>query len=503
MPGHPKTAVNETDNSLIKSLLKSSSLYAFSGILRHSVSFIMLPIYTTYLSPKDYGIVSLMVFVISLIEITLGARMGHAPQKYYHDQKSAEKRKRVISTALFITFFCSLIVTTLSITQSDLIAELLYKDSSLSPVVALFLVLITTQAIEAIGMLFIRIQNKAMLFFWLSVGKLITQLVCNIVFIIILKMGVLGMATASAFSAVIFAGVILLYVIREAGFTLDRELGSKMLLLSVPLWLSGLVSLYIGSSNRYLMNIFVSLDDIGLYSLAERLSAIIGALLFTPFFNHWSAERFRLKDRSNFDDIQRNIFLGVSLILFAAGLGIVIYGKFIIGIMADQKFYTAYKALPYLISAYIFQSLASFYQFSFLLKEKTGLMSKIMNITAVATTIFNLALIPTYGFVGAAIAMLGSQAIIFLLSHRMAKPLYDMKLPISKVFISIFICAIGYIVSELLKCDPFTISGFASLSLIYITTIIVLLYFNVNRSLLIDLRTQIMAKWRPSGSHKS
>ena len=77
----------ESKNSLVVRLLKSSSVYAISGILRNLIGFIMLPVYTRYLSPADYGIVALMVFVVSLIEITVAGRMGHAPQKFYHDEQ--------------------------------------------------------------------------------------------------------------------------------------------------------------------------------------------------------------------------------------------------------------------------------------------------------------------------------------------------------------------------------------------------------------------------------
>lgn len=81
-------------------MLKSSSIYAISGVLRNLVGFLMLPIYTAYLTPSDYGIVALMVFAISLIEITLGAKMIEAPQKYYHDETSLLGKKSVIATTL-------------------------------------------------------------------------------------------------------------------------------------------------------------------------------------------------------------------------------------------------------------------------------------------------------------------------------------------------------------------------------------------------------------------
>lgn len=473
--------MEQSKENVTSRMFKSSSIYALSGLLRNLVGFVMLPIYTRYLTPADYGIVALMVFVVSLIEITLGARMGHAPQKFYHDQENDSDKKKVIATALFTTSFFSLLVTAVAMTQSDLISSLLYKTKELGPVVSLFLILISTQAIEAIGLIFIRIQNRAALYFWLSLAKLIIQVSANIYCIVILELGVLGMATATAFSAVLFAGIVLLYVIRQTGIVFNKEIGIRMLLFSVPLWFSGLVSLYIGSSNRYLMNVYTTLEDIGLYSLAERLAAVVGVLIFSPFYNYWSAERFRLKDRPDFDEIHRNIFTGIYVILVLFGFGICLYGTFIIGILTEEKFHGAVDALPYLIVAYTFHSLSQFYQFSFLNSEKTGLMSRIMNITAVATTVLNFALIPFYGFVGAALACMFSYLVVLLVSRYYADPIYDMKLPLNRFFVTLAVAAAGFAVSQLFNIDPFTVLGFVLLGVWYLIIAFVILAINVSR----------------------
>lgn len=472
--------VGETKTNIFVRMMKSSSVYAVSGLLRNLVSFVMLPVYTRYLSPADYGIVALIVFVISLIEITLCARMWQAQQKFYYDEEADIKRKGVTSTIFFITVTLSFFVTILGIAYSDNISMLLYKNNELSTVVALFLVLVSTQAIEAVGLTYIRIKNNTSLYFYLSLAKLIVQVGANVYCIVVLELGVLGMATATAFSSVLFAGFVFYYMYKEVGVTIDLNKGWAMLVFSAPLWLSGLVSLYIGSSNRYIMNIFSSLEDIGLYSLAERLAAIIGALIFSPFFSYWSAERFRLKDRADFDVIHRDIFTGVYIVLIACGLGISMYSQVIIEILAEKRFYEAINAVPYLVAAHIFYSLAEFYQFSFLHKDKTMFVGRIMNMTAIATTVLNFMLIPVYGFVGAAIALMGSYLVVLLLSRYMAAPIYDMKLPLMKFFASFLISVIGFVGSKYSVLDPFSLFGFLGVGLWWVVTMAAIVMVNVD-----------------------
>ena len=90
-------------NSGAGKLVKHSSIYATGNILRQLAGFIMLPIYTRYLVPADYGVVGLLTFAVSLIELVFGARLVQAVPKFFYEQKGRSERHAVISTALLIT----------------------------------------------------------------------------------------------------------------------------------------------------------------------------------------------------------------------------------------------------------------------------------------------------------------------------------------------------------------------------------------------------------------
>ena len=64
-----------------------ASIYAAGNILRQIAGFLMLPVYTRFLTPADYGVVGLMVFAVSLIELALGVRLQWAIPKYYFEAK--------------------------------------------------------------------------------------------------------------------------------------------------------------------------------------------------------------------------------------------------------------------------------------------------------------------------------------------------------------------------------------------------------------------------------
>jgi len=108
------------------------SIYALGSIIRQLVGFIMLPVYTSYLSPSDYGVVSLLVVMVSLCEVLIGARFGQAMPKFFYEQADSEWRNTVVSTALLVTACISVLVTLLVIASSNPISSLLFGTGNYS-----------------------------------------------------------------------------------------------------------------------------------------------------------------------------------------------------------------------------------------------------------------------------------------------------------------------------------------------------------------------------------
>lgn len=471
----------ETNRALAKRMVKSSSVYAVSGMLRNLVGFLMLPIYTRFLTPADYGVVELMLFVVSLIEISLGARLGHATAKYYHDQPDEDGRKAVVSTALVVTSLVSLLMTIIIATNSRLVSDVVYGNTDYATIVCLFSVLILTQAIETTGLDLVRIQNKVWWYFRYSLSKLIVQLTLNIVFVVVLEMGVIGVALASAISAVMMSIITLIYTLHQTGVNFDWLKAKLMFKFCIPIWISGIASLYIGSSNRYFMRIFVNLDEIGYYSLAQKLASIIAVLLWQPFFKYWSIERFRIKDFDNAIQIQNNVFLGISALLLMAGLGLSIFAPQIIWLLASDAFQSSHAGVPFLVAASIFYSLTSFFNFSFEHMEKTSRLTTISFIIVALVTVFYVSLIPVWGFVGAAAGLMLAQTCRFFISQIFAKRVYDLKLPVARFVMAFLAAAIGVAVTQSIGIKPISILSISVGAACYIISCAVILHICIGK----------------------
>ena len=77
-------------------------IYGTGVILSKAVAFVMLPVYTRYLTPADYGVLQLIDMVVEVASIVAGSRLGAGIFRYYHKAETPEQRRAVLSTALIV-----------------------------------------------------------------------------------------------------------------------------------------------------------------------------------------------------------------------------------------------------------------------------------------------------------------------------------------------------------------------------------------------------------------
>jgi len=123
-------------------MVKHSSIYAAGNISRQLVGFIMLPVYTHYLTPADYGVIGLLIFLVSLFEIILGGHMFQAVPKFYHQEETKLLKNSVVTTALLVTSIFSGVACILMASFSGPLAEVIFGGREYSIYIVIFSALI-------------------------------------------------------------------------------------------------------------------------------------------------------------------------------------------------------------------------------------------------------------------------------------------------------------------------------------------------------------------------
>src|SRR5688572_16790879 len=97
-------------SSDIRMLGRHAAIYGVGNMLAKLTSFIMLPIYTRYLTPADYGVLELTSMTLDFLAIMLGMNVAGTVYRFFAEEKSKAGRDLVMSTAAIGKIVTSLIL---------------------------------------------------------------------------------------------------------------------------------------------------------------------------------------------------------------------------------------------------------------------------------------------------------------------------------------------------------------------------------------------------------
>jgi O-antigen/teichoic acid export membrane protein len=104
------------------SFLTESLTFGLSGVLGQLIGFIMLPIYTQFLTPNDYGVLAMSFVITAFFSSLASLGMNSAVFRYFREETI--NQDKLISTA-FVTVFIS--STILLLLCEVFLSKILYK----------------------------------------------------------------------------------------------------------------------------------------------------------------------------------------------------------------------------------------------------------------------------------------------------------------------------------------------------------------------------------------
>lgn len=454
-------------------IAKHASLYMVGDIIRHSVSLIMLPIYTRYLTPSDYGTIELLSMLIDFATIIFGARVSQAVFRYYCTENRENERHSIISSAIIMSLTLNGVGMLAIMLTATPLSLVIFSDTEYSTFISLFAITILLIPAQQIPLTYIRAEQRPALFLGMSLLKLAIQLSLNIYLVVVLEMHVEGVIYSALASGAFMSLILLIYTISKTGFSPKLRICKSLFNFSLPLKLASIATFYLTFGDRYILKQFTSLHDVGIYALGYKFGFIFTLLAWTPFEKIWDTEKYKIHKGENAKKHYQSIFILSNTYMILIGLGIALFSKDMLIIMSASEFHSAYSIVPIIIVAYLMQAWSQFCNLGLLINNKTSHIAFAEYLASVIITIAYLSLIPTYGVLGAAIATAIGFFSRFYLINASANRLYNMLLPwhvVAKLLITA--CAI-YLVSLLLPENIYiSITVRAALFALFVVAII-------------------------------
>lgn len=448
-----------------KSILKHSLIYGLGNILSRAVGFILIPLYTNYLSPSEYGVLEIIDLASYILAMFLGLGIAQSTIRFYYEYDQQKDRKAVISSALFLSWGISFIAALVLSFFSDQISLLFFKNTQYARYLQIMLFTLFFTLGAEVPLALLRTLEKSTLFTIISVIRLIMSLSLNILFIVGFKWGILGILISSLISNGVVSLFLFFYTCRRMGLGISWLKLKEMLKYGLPYVPGGVSMFIINFADRFFLQRLSTLADVGVYSLGYKFGMIINFLILSPFLQAWGPKRFQIAKTNGAKEIFSVVLTYFWLVEVFCALGIALLIKDVLRIMSPPEYLGAYKVVPLILLSYVLQGGYFCIQIGILLQKKTKYIALITAICAVSNLILNYLLIPKFGMMGAAWATLATFAIMFTLNYFISNGIYYVRYELVRI-LKVFVLAIAfYIASQEILIERVSLSLLLNLGL--------------------------------------
>jgi O-antigen/teichoic acid export membrane protein len=390
----------------MRRLGKNGLIYGGGIFLNKAVAFLMLPIYTRFLTPADYGILQLIDMTIEVVSILAGSRMGAAVFRYYHKSDSVQERHQVLSTALILMVFQYALIAATTVLVAPRVSVLVFGSDVQTDLIRIASASLAFQSLVGVPLSYLQVRERSGLYVSINAVKLVVQLSLNILFVVHMGMAAKGVLLSGLIANMLIGCVLTVYLVRDVGLRFSRTAARQQVRFGLPFVGTQVASFVLTFGDRYFLQAVSGAAAVGIYALAYQFGFLLAQVGVEPFTKSWNPMRFEIARRADRDRIFAETFVYYNLLLVSMGVGLALFAPDVIRIMADESFHAAAHLIPPIVLIYLFYGWTKFADMGILVSERTEYLTLANWLAAILVVVGYALLIPRYLALGAVYATL-------------------------------------------------------------------------------------------------
>ena len=451
----------------LKKIFKGTLIYLVGTVLAKLVQFFLLPLYTKYLTPIEFGNYDLELAYGTFIWTIVYLDIFGGILRFMFDFKEDEKNRPVING--FIIFLGSTVIYGISI----IVLKLAFGRELLSYPYLLFLVGSLTILQQVIGYI-ARGYGKDQIFVVGGILGTFATFVSTYPLLAIADVSYAGIYITTIIGML----VNILYVMirirlwEKINLSLfDFSLFTEMLKYSLPFSLNSVSYWFLTGFNRVIIANVLTVYDNGLYAVVTKFGAVI--TLFTQAFQmawqelSFSKTHLSRKEMSKFYSTAINNF--ISFLLMGAALSLP-FLSIVFKYLINEQYSEAYFLIPLALLSAVFTAYSSFMASIISTLKKTQQIFTTTIIGSIVNILVVLLLIKIIGVSAAMIAVSSGFFVIFLRRVQLVNKDIDISIKWNKFF---KVVVLFMLVSLLYCMNIFLVNVF---SILLVLTCFLLMY---------------------------
>ncbi len=387
----------------LRRLGRHSLIYGIGGLVSRVIAVLLLPVYTRYLTPADYGKIETLLALTTVMGLMLRAGITSAFFRFYFDVEDDDGRLRVLRTSFWFTMGGGTLGLVLLLALADPVSTLLFGSADAANLVrAAGVALWATVNYEQMTALF-RVEERSVAFVCASLANVFLTIGITLWLVVGLEKGAIGVIVGNFSGTLIVYLALLGYRREQLGLQFDRGLLREMNRFGIPLVPTALFLWVTNFSDRFFLVKLADVSEAGLYSVGVRVASAM-VLLLTAFRMAWPAFAYSIKEEREARRTYAYVLTYLTVVTAWVALALTLLSPWLVELLAAPKFAESSRVVGPLAFATVAYGAYIVIAIGVGRARRTQFNWVVTGAAAAVNVALNLALIPPYGMMGAAIA---------------------------------------------------------------------------------------------------
>ncbi|TSA28401.1 MAG: polysaccharide biosynthesis protein [Bacteroidetes bacterium] len=392
-----------------RTFFKSSLIYTLVGALPYASGFLLIPWFTAYLTPAQFGINALFISLMYFIQILSSFGMDMSAGVLYFDYKDDKARLKRFLGTVFIGLMISGIIFFLLFALGGIrLFDLVFSGGNVLELIPFGLFTIVSGVFNGIFKTYSALlvnQQRPERFFWLNSSNFLITIGASLTILYLYPYTLYGPILGRMIPAIVTASLCLILVASEYGLNWDPAPVKKIINYTTPLMLYALLTWVVSYIDRFIILRFMADPTyVGIYDFGVKL--VLGIeLLLVGLVNAVNPRVYTLWKDQNLhgSTIEVNRYYNglTAFVLLLIPVFVLLAPILIPLVIKKEIYYQAFGLLAILAAGYASRVWFYLFMAPLMFFKRTRVMPRIFAVSALFEIIAAIFMIRWFGLMGA------------------------------------------------------------------------------------------------------
>ncbi len=381
-------------------LAGDSLVYLLGAALIGVGNFVLVPLYTRHLSPKEFGVYALVDVTILICVTITQLGLGVSYLKWFADTEPS-RRGEILSSTLVVGALAAIAGgVVLALVVAGPLGEQWLRTSNRGFAWILFPIVLL-ENLQGLLLTDLRARRRAVAFSAIAIIRLLVIVGASAWFIVVQGRGVTGVFLGRLVGD--GASVLALFVLslRSISSRLAWPLVRPMVRYGLPLVWSALMGMMLDAAGRYFLAHYSTMEQVGFYGVAIKIANIFQMLVSRPFGVAWGGLMFQIVKWPNARLVYSKILVYVFVLSLASALILALFTPTLFTVFATDAYAPAMVVFPMILLVRAVNILEYPMAIGIYLVGRTKWFALVYSVGLGVNLFVNRMLTPAYGMFGA------------------------------------------------------------------------------------------------------